>query len=121
MQSQDSQSMLKFCDMLFRCILISFQDATSSTKDIQLHSVINLATFVDIVEQYLIDRPSPVQLTKDLILWDSFCKKLKGNTAVLRDKTALHALLRVIIVLFQNSLNNPVCWIQLFFMQCNKY
>ena len=50
-----------------------------------------------------------IQLTKELLLWDNFCKKLKSNSEVLRNKKAMHAFLRVIIKLFMNSLEYPVC------------
>ena len=67
-----------------------------------------MATYIEILDQIQEGLSSTIQLTKDLLLWDNLFKKLKGNTDVLRDKKAMHALLRLIIKLFKNSLEYPV-------------
>ncbi len=84
------------------------QDAVSSIKDVHPHSIVNVATYIEILDQIQEGLSSTIQLTKDLLLWDNLFKKLKGNTDVLRDKKAMHALLRLIIKLFKNSLEYPV-------------
>ena len=67
-----------------------------------------MATYIDVLDQMQEGLSSTIQLTKDLLLWDNLFKKLKGTTDVLRNKKAMHALLRLIIKLFKNSLEYPV-------------
>ena len=50
----------------------------------------------------------PILLTKDLLLWDAFFKKLKVHFEVLRDKKAVVSLFQVINRLFQNTVDYQV-------------
>lgn len=83
------------------------QDAIASIKDLHPHSIVNLALYIDTLDQIQEGASASVQLTKELLLWDSFFKKLKSNLDVLRNKKAMHAFLRVLIKLFRNSLEYP--------------
>ena len=50
----------------------------------------------------------PILLTRDLLLWDAFFKKLRGHSEVLRDRKAVAALMEVIITLFQYTIDYQV-------------
>ncbi len=80
----------------------------SSVKDVHPHSIVNLSTYVEGLNEIQEGLNSSIQLTKDLLLLDNFFKKLKSNTDILRDNSAMHALLRLIVTLFKNSLEYPV-------------
>lgn len=74
-------------------------------KDLHPQSIVNLVTYIESLDDQIGD---VLKLTKDLLLWDSFFKKLKSNTNILRHKKTMHSLLRLIIMLFKNSLEHPV-------------
>lgn len=47
-------------------------------------------------------------LTRDLLIWEAFLRKVKGHSEVLRDKKGVAALLEVIIALFRNTIDYQV-------------
>lgn len=91
------------------------KDASSSlhfNQDISKHSFINLATYLRAIEssrsQAATLSPPPILLTRDLVLWEAFLRKLKGHSDVLRDRKSVTALLEVLVTLFQYTVDYQV-------------
>lgn len=90
------------------------QDAISSphfNQDISKYSFINLAAYLGALEESSKGVPlamPPILLTRDLLLWDAFFKKLKGHSEVLRDRKSVAALMEVIVMLFQYTTDYQV-------------
>ena len=86
------------------------EDALSSSsfnQDISRYSFGNLACYLRALEEGGFQVP-PVLLTRDLLVWDAFLKKLKGHSEVLQHQESVRALLEVVIRLFQYSLDYQV-------------
>ena len=91
------------------------KDATSSlhfNQDFSKYSFINLATYLRALEssrsQAAAPSAPPILLTRDLMLWEAFLRKLKGHSEVLRDRRSVTALLEVLVTLFQYTIDYQV-------------
>jgi hypothetical protein len=94
---------------------LATQDAISSVhfnQDISKFSFVNLATYLRALESSrnssgTLSAP-PILLTRDLVLWEAFLRKLKGHSDVLRDRKGVTALLEVLVALFQYTVDYQV-------------
>ena len=102
-------------DKLYKSSPIKYflEDAQSLNhfqNGVKKHSLINLAIYVEILQEHyaggLQSCPCPLLLTRDIILWDNFLKKLRTHSDVLRDSKAMQALLQIFVLFLQNIVDS---------------
>ena len=76
---------------------------------VKKHSFVNLAIYVEILQGNLAAgsvQVCPLLLSRDIVLWDNFLKKLRTHTDVLRDSKAMQSLLQIFVLFLQNIVDN---------------
>ena len=87
------------------------QSLNNFQSGVKKHSLINLAIYVEILQEHLAAgnvQLCPLLLTRDIVLWDNFLKKLRTHTDVLRDSKAMQSLLQIFVLFLQNIVDSSV-------------
>ena len=85
------------------------QSLNNFQSGIKRHSLVNLAIYVEILQDHLAAgnvQICPLLLTRDIVLWDNFLKKLRTHTDVLRDSKAMQSLLQIFVLFLQNIVDS---------------
>ena len=90
-----------------RYFLEDAQSLNNFQNGVKKHSLINLATYVEILQDH-ISVPQSCLLARDVVLWDNFLKKLRTHVDVLRDDKAMQALLQIFVLFLQNTVDSSV-------------
>ena len=86
------------------------QSLSNFQSGIKKHSLVNLAVYVEVLQGHLTAgnmQICPLLLTRDIVLWDNFLKKLRTHSDVLRDSKAMQSLLQIFVLFLQNLVDNP--------------
>ena len=85
------------------------QSLNNFQSGVKKHSLVNLAIYVEILQEHLAAgnvQMCPLLLTRDIVLWDNFLKKLRTHTDVLRDSKAMQSLLQIFVLFLQNIVDS---------------
>ena len=101
-------------DKLYKSSPIKYflEDAQSLNhfqNGVKKHSLVNLAIYVEILQEHIASgggQVCPLLLTRDILLWDNFLKKLRTHTDVLRDSNAMQSLLQIFVLFLQNMVDS---------------
>ncbi len=92
-----------------KCFLEDAQSLSNFQSGVKKHSLVNLAIYVEILQGHLAAgsvQMCPLLLTRDIVLWDNFLKKLRTHSDVLRDSKAMQSLLQIFVLFLQNIVDN---------------
>ena len=88
------------------------QSLNNFQNGIKKHSLVNLAMYVEILEEeeesLSLTQMCPVLLARDIVLWDNFLKKLRTHSDLLKDAKAMQALLQIFVLFLQNAVDSSV-------------
>ena len=85
------------------------QSLNNFQTGVKNNSLINLATYVEVFQDHAsMSQWSPALLTRDIVLWDNFLKKLRTHVDLLRDGKAMQSLLQIFVLLLHNTVDSYV-------------